>query len=218
MIYGKWSRTSALLAIFLWFPAQGLADGACGCEELCNLENRLKERERLLEAARQVAKEAKEKSFPTSAWAKERFIEIAFPGGNYKVEGVQAYGEEPKVAEEHKKSNCDSVWKATEAHEQDHANYDKTVPNWKYPWIMIFGQEGEFLAGKEASGYAAEVQYLLNEIEKLRRNCPQVECKPPGPKPQIERYQEQNKAYRREQKERLDRAARRVAQYAGSIR
>ncbi|MFB3902991.1 MAG: hypothetical protein ACE15E_06020 [Acidobacteriota bacterium] len=220
MTHGCRIRTAlATLALFACLPATGLSDGACGCNDICNLAKRLREKERLLEAARKVAAEAKDKVFPTAGWAKERFLEIAFPDGNYKVEGVQQYGQETKVSDELKKGNCDSHWKAAEAHELDHIRYDKTVPNWKYPWIMIFGQEGEFLAGKEVSGYLAEVEYLRKELEKLAKNCPPVDCdsSPVREQPVLETYQGQNAAAQAEQKQRLEGASRRVRGYAESI-
>jgi len=221
MIHGYWIRTAlAMLALLVCFPATGLSEGACGCEDICKLEKRLKDKEKLLEAAKKVAEEAKEKFFPTAGWAKDRFLEIAFPDGNYKVEGVQEYGEEVKVSDELKKGSCDSQWKATEAHEKDHDQFDKTVPDWKYPWIMIFGQEGEFLSRKEVSGHSAEVEYLRKEIEKLSKNCPPVDCdpQPPAEQPVLQTYQENNAAMQAEQKQRLEGSSRRVKGYADSIR
>ncbi len=218
MIHGYWIRTAlATLVLLVCLPATGLSEGACGCQDICNLEKRLKEKEKLLEAARKVAEEAKEKFFPTAGWAKDRFLEIAFPDGNYKVEGVQEYGEEVKVSDELKKGSCDSQWKATEAHEKDHAQYDKTVPNWKYPWIMIFGQEGEFLAGKEVSGYLAEVEYLRKELEKLRKNCPETDCQPAPEQPVLQTYQENDEAMRAQQQQHLEGSSRRVKGYSESI-
>jgi len=207
----------AILALLVCLPALGHSEGACGCEDICNLEKRLKQKEKLLDAARQVAKEAAEKYFPTSGWAKERFLEIAFPDGNYKVEGTQQYGEEVKVSDELKKGSCDSQWKATEAHERDHAKFDQTVPNWKYPCIMIFGQEGDILARKEVSGYTAEVEYLKKELEQLRKNCPETNCEPVPEQPVLQRYQENNEAARAEQQQRVEGASRRVKGYAESI-
>jgi len=219
MINRYWIRNSfAALALLFCLPAVALSEGACGCEDICTLEKRLKEKERLLDCARKVAAEAKEKTFPSSGWAKDRFLELAFPDGNYKVEGVQQYGEQVQVSDELKKGSCDGQWKATEAHELDHAQFDKTVPNWKYPWIMIFGQEGEFLANKEVSGYSAEVEYLKKELEKLRQNCPPVNCQPVGgEEPVLQRYQENDEAFRAREKQRLDGASRRVKGYAESI-
>jgi hypothetical protein len=200
------------LAVLLWLPAPAFSDGPCGCEDISRLEDRLKEREQLLEIARQVEREALASRFASAGWYKERFVEVAFPDGNYEVQGTQKHGEEITVSDELKASNCDGIWKATEAHELDHAEFDKTVPGWKYPWIMIFGQEGKFLARKEVSGYAAEVEYLKNELEKLKQSG---DCEPE--EPELERYQEMNQARREEQRMREQQAAKRVSRYAQSI-
>jgi hypothetical protein len=220
----KEDRRVRLVVVFLMslvvLPRPGFSQKPCSCADLCKMESRLEARKRLLEAARQVAEEAAMKAFPTARWAKARFIEIAFPGQQPTVEGVQQFGQEPKISEEHKRRNCDSIWKATEAHELDHDRFDKTVADWKYLAIMAGGQEGKFLALKEVSGYAAEVSYLSAELDRLKRDCPRENCGGEEEEPEqpvLERYQEQNRQRRAEAKERVSRAAERVSRYAASI-
>jgi hypothetical protein len=214
MTSNKWVRgIGALLGVLLWSPTLVFCDRECGCEDICEVQARLRERERLLEAAKQVEREALAGTFARASWYKRRFVQVAFPDGNYRVEGTQKHGQEIEVSEELKQSVCTGIWKATEAHELDHAEFDKTVPGWKYPWIMIFGQEGKFLARKEVSGYQAEVDYLKDELEKLKQGCPDTDCDPP----QIERYQEANRVLREGQRVRQERSARRVGQYVQFI-
>ena len=82
---------------------------------------------------------------------------------------------------------------------------------------MIFGQEGEFLSRKEVSGHSAEMEYLRNELEKLRKNCPETDCQPAPEQPVLETYQKNDAAVQAEQKQRLEGSSRRVKGYAESI-
>jgi hypothetical protein len=205
----RWATISCcFLMIVLGLPASGFSGGPCTCNDLAKLEQRLKAVEAQLAAWEQVGSEAIEKLLPTAGWAQNRFIQIAFPGQTPRQRGSQKYGEQPKVSDEEKENNCDGIWKATQQHEEDHAKFDQSIPDWQYNWSTIFGQEGVWIAAKEISGHTAEAAYLQEEINKLRKQCSKLETYP-------ETYDD--KTRRAEQKERLGRAADRVASYASSL-
>lgn len=204
----------AALVMIVALVGEGFAAGPCTCDDIPAIKARLEQRTRLAKAAAQVASEAAEMWLPYAWRIKARFLEIAFPNQTPTVEGVQNYGEKPQVSEKLKTENCDSIWKATQAHEDDHAAFDKTVSGNDYPWIMVFGQEGGVLAPKEARGYAVEVGYLTEELVRLQKECDKKQ----GTQASLERYQEQDRARRAEQKERLAHAATRVAAYAKGIK
>ena len=214
-----WRRALLMVPLMLMVVAgRGFASRPCTCDDIPRIKARLAQRARLAAAAAQVVAEAARKWFSTAGWAKERFKQIAFPNQEPTVEGVQDYGKPPQITEELKNANCESIWKATQAHEDDHAAFDKTISNNRYPWIMVFGQEGgSVLAPKEARGYAVEVAYLTKELERLQKEC-QKPQKPQEAPASLERYQENDQARRAEQKERLARSAARVTTYASAIK
>jgi hypothetical protein len=168
-----WRRALLMVPLMLMVVAgRGFASRPCTCDDIPRIKARLAQRARLAAAAAQVVAEAARKWFSTAGWAKERFKQIAFPNQEPTVEGVQDYGKPPQITEELKNANCESIWKATQAHEDDHAAFDKTISNTRYPWIMVFGQEGgSVLAPKEARGYAVEVAYLTKELERIQKEC-----------------------------------------------
>jgi hypothetical protein len=198
--------------IVLGLPASGFSEGACTCADISKVEQRLKEVEAQLAAWEQVANEGMEKLFATAGWAQGRFVEIAFPGQVPRQRGVQKYGEPPQVSPEEKQNNCDSIWQATQKHEEDHAKYDRSVADWYYTWTTILGHEGLLIAAKEIRGHYAEAKYLQEQLDKLKKDC--------EPKPVLSGSpnDEQRKEMQAEQQHQIAKAATRVTAYANSLK
>jgi len=210
--FNRWATISCcFVIIILGLPASSFSAGPCTCNDLSKLERRLKAVEAQLAAWEQVAAEAMEKLLPTASWAQNRFKQIAFPGQTPTQRGIQKYGEPPQVSDQEKENNCDGIWQATQQHEEDHAKFDKSIPDWQYNWTTIFGQEGLLIIAKEISAHGVEAQYLREQLDKLRKECGK-------PRISASADDEQRKRNEEEQKQQIAKAASRVTAYASTLK
>ncbi|HEY6252240.1 MAG TPA: hypothetical protein VI685_19975 [Candidatus Angelobacter sp.] len=162
------------------FPMPGLAKskGPCTCDDIPDIEKRLKEIDETRAGWQQVLTDMfrnPQNAPKTPADARQHFKDAMGWGSGPTT---QAGGLDPNTGDVKtdpvwESQHCDAVVEANIVHEKSHAA-DYRV---RIPFLVIFGAPAKALAMSEIDARDREEAFLQEKLQELRQNCGQWRCK-----------------------------------------
>jgi hypothetical protein len=170
---------SVVLSLVLEFCilASAQSKGPCTCQDIPDIEQRLKDIDETRAAWQQVLTETftNQNALKTPDQARQAFRQAMGWGSSppNQFGGLDPGTGEPRTDPAWESQHCDAVVDANRLHEQTHAS-DYRVG---IPLLVLFGAPAKALALSEINARDKEEAFLEEKLEELRQKCGQWRCK-----------------------------------------